>query len=134
MEQKILTGKFLFFYCFYISDKLLQPEQGYSLFKAGVRPDWGDERNAKGGRWLIKSCSQLDNTWKEIAMMLVGFTLDPKLDDAVNGAVVNVRGKWSNIAVWLSDNSLANAAKEQLLSLLGESERHFEYRLHNKEL
>ncbi len=43
----------------------------YSLFKEGIKPMWEDERNRRGGRWLINldkkqrnSC--LDNFWLEV--------------------------------------------------------------------
>ena len=100
------------------SFKLRHPESGYSLFKAGVHPDWTDERNAKGGRWVIHSGHHQDLVWKEIIMILAGFTLDANLDDIVTGAVVNVKGIRSNIAVWITDNSLADEVGKQLQILL----------------
>ena len=31
----------------------LPPGADYSLFKEGIFPDWEDERNSGGGRWLV---------------------------------------------------------------------------------
>ena len=71
----------------------------YSLFKEGVKPMWEDERNRKGGRWLINldkkqrgSC--LDNFWLEVMLCLIGESFDGE-SVLVNGAVVNVRNRVS---------------------------------------
>jgi len=107
----------------------------YSLFKAGVRPDWEDERNVRGGRWMVlRSRDQLDHGWKEIAMALVGETLGVGLDERVTGAVVNVRGKMDKICVWVGDNTLVDRIGERLQKVLGISDRMWghgaEYRRH----
>ena len=58
---------------------------------------WEDERNRKGGRWLINldkkqrgSC--LDNFWLEVMLCLIGESFDGE-SVLVNGAVVNVRNR-----------------------------------------
>ena len=108
---------------------------GYCLFKAGVRPDWEDETNSEGGRWVIKSWYLLDYVWKEIAMTLVGSILGAELDETVVGVVANARGPLSNIGVWMGDNSLADKMGERLQRTLRESEApcvwNAEYRQHN---
>nr|XP_033813240.1 eukaryotic translation initiation factor 4E isoform X2 [Geotrypetes seraphini] len=46
----------------------------YSLFKDGIEPMWEDEKNKRGGRWLITLNKQqrrndLDRFWLETAML-----------------------------------------------------------------
>ena len=113
----------------------LRPGSDYSLFKAGVRPDWEDERNVRGGRWMVvRSRDQLDHGWREITMALVGETLGVGVDECVTGAVVNVRGKMDKIGVWVGDNTLVERVGERLQKVLGISERAWgqgaEYRRH----
>ncbi|XP_036006331.1 eukaryotic translation initiation factor 4eb isoform X1 [Fundulus heteroclitus] len=79
----------------------------YSLFKDGIEPMWEDERNKRGGRWLITLNKQqrradLDRFWLETLLCLVGEAFDDFSDD-VCGAVVNIRNKGDKIAVWTSD-------------------------------
>ncbi|CAI5695399.1 unnamed protein product [Oreochromis niloticus] len=79
----------------------------YSLFKDGIEPMWEDERNKRGGRWLVTLTKQqrrldLDRYWLETLLCLVGEAFDDYSDD-VCGAVVNVRTKGDKIAVWTSD-------------------------------
>uniref|UniRef100_A0A4W6F8A3 Eukaryotic translation initiation factor 4eb n=2 Tax=Lates TaxID=8186 RepID=A0A4W6F8A3_LATCA len=79
----------------------------YSLFKDGIEPMWEDERNKRGGRWLITLTKQqrrldLDRYWLETLLCLVGEAFDDYSDD-VCGAVVNIRTKGDKIAVWTSD-------------------------------
>ncbi|KAK9963275.1 hypothetical protein ABG768_006474 [Culter alburnus] len=79
----------------------------YSLFKDGIEPMWEDERNKRGGRWLITLSKQqrradLDRFWLETLLCLVGEAFDDHSDD-VCGAVVNVRTKGDKIAIWTTD-------------------------------
>ncbi|KAG9339857.1 hypothetical protein JZ751_022362 [Albula glossodonta] len=72
----------------------------YSLFKDGIEPMWEDERNKRGGRWLITLSKQqrradLDRFWLETAF--------DDYSDEVCGAVVNIRTKGDKIAVWTTD-------------------------------
>uniref|UniRef100_A0A8C6TDW3 Eukaryotic translation initiation factor 4ea n=1 Tax=Neogobius melanostomus TaxID=47308 RepID=A0A8C6TDW3_9GOBI len=79
----------------------------YSLFKDGIEPMWEDERNRRGGRWLITLSKQqrkndLDRFWLETLLCLVGEAFDDHSDD-VCGAVINVRAKGDKIAIWTTD-------------------------------
>ncbi|KAF0040077.1 hypothetical protein F2P81_008312 [Scophthalmus maximus] len=79
----------------------------YSLFKDGVEPMWEDDRNRRGGRWLITLSKQqrradLDRFWLETLLCLVGEAFDDHSDD-VCGAVINVRAKGDKIAIWTTD-------------------------------
>jgi len=79
----------------------------YSLFKEGIKPMWEDDRNRKGGRWLINlekkhRSSALDNFWLEVVLCLIGETFESE-SVLVNGAVVNVRAKGDKLAMWLCE-------------------------------
>jgi len=79
----------------------------YSLFKEGVKPMWEDDRNKKGGRWLInldkkQRASCLDNFWLEVMLCLIGESFDGE-SVIVNGAVVNVRNRGDKISMWLCE-------------------------------
>ncbi|XP_055587460.1 uncharacterized protein LOC129739935 [Uranotaenia lowii] len=56
----------------------------YSSFKQGLRPTWEDEKNFRGGRWVINVGEVFDNP------------------EEICGAVVNVRQKMDKIAIWTS--------------------------------
>ncbi|XP_039341341.1 eukaryotic translation initiation factor 4E type 1B isoform X1 [Mauremys reevesii] len=76
----------------------------YSLFKDGIEPMWEDNRNKRGGRWLITLAKQqrhteLDRFWLETLLCLIGETFGPYSED-VCGAVINIRAKGDKIAVW----------------------------------
>ncbi|XP_061747704.1 eukaryotic translation initiation factor 4E-1A isoform X1 [Nerophis ophidion] len=79
----------------------------YSLFKDDIEPMWEDERNRRGGRWLITLSKQqrksdLDRFWLETLLCLVGEAFDDHSDD-VCGAVINVRAKGDKIAIWTTN-------------------------------
>nr|XP_032645291.1 eukaryotic translation initiation factor 4E type 1B isoform X2 [Chelonoidis abingdonii] len=76
----------------------------YSLFKDGIEPMWEDNRNKRGGRWLITLAKQqrhteLDRFWLETLLCLIGETFGPYSED-ICGAVINIRAKGDKIAVW----------------------------------
>lgn len=81
----------------------------YSLFKEGIKPMWEDDRNKRGGRWLInldkkQRASCLDNFWLEVMLCLIGETFDDH-SQYVNGAVVSVRPRGDKIGMWLGDST-----------------------------
>ncbi|XP_067858735.1 eukaryotic translation initiation factor 4E-like [Heptranchias perlo] len=76
----------------------------YCLFKDGIKPMWEDDKNKKGGRWLMTLNKQqrhndLDRYWLETLLCLIGEAFD-ECSDEVCGAVVNVRPKGDKIAIW----------------------------------
>uniref|UniRef100_A0A3Q0RPY7 Eukaryotic translation initiation factor 4eb n=1 Tax=Amphilophus citrinellus TaxID=61819 RepID=A0A3Q0RPY7_AMPCI len=82
-------------------------EDFWAVWDDGIEPMWEDERNKRGGRWLVTLTKQqrrldLDRYWLETLLCLVGEAFDDYSDD-VCGAVVNVRTKGDKIAVWTSD-------------------------------
>jgi len=89
--------------------QLLQPASklslgcDYSLFRAGIVPDWEDPANVGGGRWIYKpSRAQLDEAWLELLVFLIGEHADDQASQ-VNGAVVNLRKRSDKLAVWMKN-------------------------------
>jgi len=87
----------------------LPPGSDYSFFKEGIFPDWEDEKNGSGGRWIINSDRQqrvdvLDTHWLEILIFMIGEQAEVHASK-VNGAVVNLRAKGDKLGVWLADTS-----------------------------
>uniref|UniRef100_A0A2R9BCK0 Eukaryotic translation initiation factor 4E n=1 Tax=Pan paniscus TaxID=9597 RepID=A0A2R9BCK0_PANPA len=85
----------------------LMPGCDYSLFKDGIETTWEDDKNKRGGRWLItlnkqRRRSDLDRFWLETLLCLTGKSSDDYSDD-VCGAVVNVRAKCDKRAMWTTE-------------------------------
>ncbi|XP_028719672.1 eukaryotic translation initiation factor 4E type 1B [Peromyscus leucopus] len=79
----------------------------YALFKDGIQPMWEDNRNKRGGRWLLSLAKQqrhieLDRLWLETLLCLLGESFEEHGKE-VCGAVVNIRAKGDKIAVWTSE-------------------------------
>ena len=70
-------------------------------------PDWEDEANVEGGRWMI-SCpkeereERLETMWLEILFMMVGEHMG-EFSELVNGAEACIRKKGDRLEVWLKD-------------------------------
>ena len=50
-------------------------------FQEGVKPMWEDERNRRGGRWVInlnksQRAQSLDKIWLEVMLCLIGEAFD----------------------------------------------------------
>jgi len=89
----------------------------YSLFKEGIKPMWEDDKNRRGGRWLInldkkQRMTCLDNFWLEVMLCLIGESFEDH-SQYVNGAVVAVRTKCDKIGMWLGDSN----AKESITTV-----------------
>jgi len=119
----------------------LPPGSDYSLFKEGIFPDWEDQRNQKGGRWIINLDRKrreelLDTYWLEILFFLIGEHADQNAQQ-VNGAVVNVRQKGDKLAIWLADasqpDSLLRIGKMIKERLGIEPEMQIGFNIHNDE-
>ncbi|ELT97193.1 hypothetical protein CAPTEDRAFT_222296 [Capitella teleta] len=85
----------------------IAPGCDYSLFKDGIQPMWEDERNKRGGRWLInlnkrQRNMELDSFWLETLLCLIGEAFEEQSDD-VCGAVVNIRNKGDKLSIWTHD-------------------------------
>lgn len=59
--------------------------EGYGLFKDGIRPEWEDPINAKGGHWEMKMAYDLDildETWRCVVLGLIGETVGEHITGA----------------------------------------------------
>ncbi|KAK2116047.1 translation initiation factor eIF4E [Saguinus oedipus] len=89
-------------------NRVFQCVVGSSFLRTdGIEPMWEDEKNKRGGRWLItlnkqQRRSDLDRFWLETLLCLIGESFDDYSDD-VCGAVVNVRAKGDKIAIWTTE-------------------------------
>ncbi|XP_057571178.1 eukaryotic translation initiation factor 4E type 1B [Hippopotamus amphibius kiboko] len=76
----------------------------YALFKDGIEPMWEDNRNKRGGRWLVSLAkqqrhSELDRLWLETLLCLIGESFEEHSRE-VCGTVISIRTKGDKIAVW----------------------------------
>ena len=72
-NTRFFTGE----YQAYVGGEIILYSEGNTifLFQEGIKPMWEDERNKKGGRWLInldkkQRASCLDNFWLEVVSFL----------------------------------------------------------------
>jgi translation initiation factor 4E len=96
------------------------------LFREGVRPEWEDPQNASGGHYqfMFKTSSivpgQLDEYWNNLAMGLVGGTVEPSdmitgmrlLDKSTSGRNAGIR-----IEVWFKDFSKTDKVNQLRTSI-----------------
>ncbi|KAK9480866.1 translation initiation factor eIF 4e-like domain-containing protein [Lipomyces japonicus] len=91
----------------------------YNLFKPGIRPEWEDEQNKKGGKWAYqfreKSSTDIDRLWLNTLLATIGGTLQEEgQEDEITGVVVTIRKAHYRISIWTkSDN------KEDVLKPIG---------------
>jgi translation initiation factor 4E len=82
----------------------LREGQEYQLFKQGIKPDWSDTRNSRGGRLIynMKKDGQekLETAWMEVLLVLIGEQAG-EFAYQVNGAALSVKKREDRLAVWL---------------------------------
>jgi len=88
----------------------------YSVFRAGVLPDWEDQANVSGGRWMIpcpkrERDEKLNERWLDILIMMVGEHME-EYSGLVNGAEACLRKKGDRIEVWMKDVGLMKGVVE----------------------
>ena len=76
-QKKILSVStvedFWAVYNWILQPSKLKASSDYSLFRTGVRPDWEDAGNVRGGRWVVaRTRESLDSSWREVIMALIG--------------------------------------------------------------
>lgn len=75
----------------------------YHLFREGVRPEWEDEQNAKGGKFNFsygdKYNTNINDVWLKSCLALIGEVLQDD-EDEVNGIVFSNRKIAYKIALW----------------------------------
>ena len=82
-----------------------------SMFRSGVTPDWAIEPCKSGGRWTVRverlPEAQIDNTWLELLLALVGGSMVADLPETLWDAVLGVAysgkpGSAKKLSVWTS--------------------------------
>lgn len=79
----------------------------YHLFKEGIRPEWEDAQNSKGGKWLYsfskrESAPIINDLWLRGLLAVIGETIEDE-ENEVNGIVLNVRKQAFRVGVWTRD-------------------------------
>lgn len=81
----------------------LQIGADYMVFKSGIAPKWEDEKNMKGGNWVLETQKRqkdhLDAGWLESLLACIGELFGEKGDN-VNGVVVQVRKRADRLQLW----------------------------------
>lgn len=83
--------------------KELPIRSDYHLFREGIRPEWEDVKNAKGGKWAhqFKDKKRIDinDLWLRALLSAIGETIEDD-EDELNGIVLNVRKVFYRIGLW----------------------------------
>lgn len=80
----------------------------YHLFKEGIKPEWEDEQNSKGGKWHFsfpnkrETNGNINDLWLRGLLSVIGETIEDD-ENEVNGIVLNVRRMVIRIGVWTKD-------------------------------
>jgi len=78
----------------------LEPVSDLHLFRAGVRPIWEDQANAKGGKWILRLKKGLSaRLWEQLVFMTIADQADLPADE-ICGLVLSVRGNEDVISIW----------------------------------
>merc|ERR1719186_1134869 len=112
----------------------------YSVFRAGVAPDWEDVANMEGGKWMV-SCPKMErgereNRWLEVLCMMVGEHMTES-SGLVNGAEACVRKRGDRLEVWVRDVGMMKGVVEvgrKVKSKLGlETSKKIKFSLHKED-
>ncbi|CUM65535.1 uncharacterized protein PRCAT00003181001 [Priceomyces carsonii] len=80
----------------------------YHLFKEGIKPEWEDEKNSKGGRWQYSFSNKrevgaaINDLWLRGLLSVIGETIEDD-EEEVNGIVLNIRKQAIRIGIWTKD-------------------------------
>lgn len=80
----------------------------YHLFKEGIRPEWEDKQNSKGGKWSFSFNNKRDaspiinDLWLRGLLAVIGETIEDD-ENEVNGIVLNIRAKAYRVGIWTRD-------------------------------
>ena len=104
----------------------------YSLFKAGICPDWEDSANSRGGRWIVRcKREEVDKAWMEVIMAMVGQQFGENQDTEINGGVVSNRVRGDKVAVWVRSVEMKGEVGSVVTDMLG---RTGVFKVHQKEM
>ena len=66
-----------------------------------MAPDWEDDANKAGGRWVARrEHRQVDDAWLNLLLLLI---CDHVETEVVTGAVVSVRKAGDKLALWIKE-------------------------------
>lgn len=91
----------------------------YHLFKEGIKPEWEDEQNAKGGKWQYSFTNKreisgvINDLWLRGLLSVIGETIEDE-EEEVNGIVLNIRRQAIRVGIWTKD------CQEDRLKTVGE--------------
>lgn len=98
----------------------LVAKSDFHLFREGVYPEWEDEQNANGGRWMYQSpagrSKHVGTLWRDLMLAAIGEYLDPEEKDEIMGVVCNAKGKFFRLSIWTRTGE-----NEDMLKKIGES-------------
>lgn len=85
----------------------LSPNSNYHFFKRGIRPEWEDESNAKGGKFAMsiprnKSGDVINEYWMNLLLAIIGEQL--ATEEEICGAVISVRKSFFKLALWIKSS------------------------------
>lgn len=100
----------------------------YHVFRDGIRPEWEDDANKKGGRWSFqlrgKNNADIDELWLRTLLAVIGETIDED-ESQINGVVLSIRKNGNRFALWTKSEdkeplSKIGARFKQVLKLTGD--------------
>ena len=83
----------------------------YLMFKKGIRPEWEDPRNKKGGTWVVTLPieedmeEECDHAWMLLLLHMIGGLFPEDCVELINGAILSIRDKHWRISLWCNDNN-----------------------------
>jgi translation initiation factor 4E len=87
------------------------PNTDYLMFRKGIRPEWEDPRNKKGGKWVVTVPIEEDmeeeceEAWQKLLLHMIGGIFPDDTFDLINGAIFSIRDKHWRISIWCNDNN-----------------------------
>lgn len=75
------------------------PNTDYLLFKKGIRPEWEDPHNKKGGKWVVTLPieedmeEECDEAWMNLVIHMIGGIFPEDCIELINGAIFSIREK-----------------------------------------
>lgn len=87
------------------------PNTDYLMFRKGVRPEWEDPRNKKGGKWVVTLPIEEDmeeeceDAWMNLLLAMIGGLFPEDCMELINGAIFSIRDKHYRISLWCNNNN-----------------------------
>lgn len=91
-----------------MSPSKLQIGSNYHMFKEGILPEWEEDANKNGGKWVINftkrsehELKDLDDAWMWTVLALIGEYFEDS--EEICGVVISPRRKENRLALWTRD-------------------------------